>query len=59
MGGCANKNQRHGNKVWVYGVTTGAEIMIFVQAKPHLLEYVDLQMEVLDEKLLQNNLDAY
>jgi hypothetical protein len=32
----------HGNKVRVYGVTTEAEIMIHVQAKPHLLEYMDL-----------------
>jgi hypothetical protein len=32
----------HGNEVRVYGVTTEAEIMILVQAKPHLLEYMDL-----------------
>jgi hypothetical protein len=32
----------HGNKVRVYGVTTEAEFMIPVQAKPHLLEYMDL-----------------
>jgi hypothetical protein len=35
------------------------EIMILVQAKPHLLEYRDLQMEALDEERLQNDLDAY
>ena len=49
----------HGNEVWVYGVTTEAEIMIVVQAKPYLLEYVDLQMEALDEEHLRYDLDAY
>jgi hypothetical protein len=49
----------HGNEVWVYGVTTKAEIMIPVQAKPYLLEYMDLQMEALDEEHLRNELDAY
>jgi hypothetical protein len=49
----------HGNEVWVYGVTTEVEIMIHVQAKPHLLEYMDLQMEALDEECLRNDLDAY
>jgi hypothetical protein len=52
-------NVVYGNKVWVYGVTTEAEIMIPIQAKPHLLEYMDLQMEALDEKCLRNDLDAY
>jgi hypothetical protein len=32
----------HGNEIWVYGVTIEAEIMILVQAKPYLLEYMDL-----------------
>jgi hypothetical protein len=49
----------HGNEVRVYGVTTEVEIMIPVQAKPHLLEYMDLQIEALDEERLQNDLDAY
>ena len=49
----------HGNKVRVYGVTTEAEIVIVVQTNPHLLEYVDLQMEALDEEHLRNDLDAY
>jgi hypothetical protein len=49
----------HGNEVRVYGVIIEAEIMIHVQAKPHLLEYMDLQMEALDEERLQNDLDAY
>ncbi len=43
----------------MYGVKTKAEIMIAVQAKPHLLEYMDLQMEALDEEHLRNDLDAY
>ena len=49
----------HGNKVRVYGVTIEAEVQIPVIAKPHLLEYMDLQMETLDEERLQNDLDAY
>jgi hypothetical protein len=49
----------HGNKIQVYGVTTEAEIMIPVQTKPYLLEYMDLQMEALDEERLRNDLDAY
>jgi hypothetical protein len=49
----------HGNEVWVYGVTTEAKVQIPVTAKPHLLEYMDLQMEALDEERLRNNLDAY
>jgi hypothetical protein len=49
----------HGNEVWVYGVTTEAQIVIVVQTNPHLLEYVDLQMEALDEEHLRNDLDAY
>jgi hypothetical protein len=32
------------NEVWVYGVTTEAEVQIPVAVKPHLLEYMDLQM---------------
>jgi hypothetical protein len=49
----------HGNEVRVYGVTTEAEVQILVAAKPHLLEYMDLQMEALDEECLRNDLDAY
>jgi hypothetical protein len=49
----------YGNEVRVYGITSEAEIMIHVQAKPHLLEYMDLQMEALDEERLRNDLDAY
>jgi hypothetical protein len=49
----------HGNEVQVYGVTTKAEVQIPVAAKPHLLEYMDLQIEALDEERLRNDLDAY
>jgi hypothetical protein len=49
----------HGNEVRVYGVTTKAKVQIPVAAKPHLLEYMDLQMEALDEERLRNDLDAY
>ena len=43
----------------MHGVTTEAEIQIPVATKPHLQEYMDLQMEVLDEECLRNNVDAY
>jgi hypothetical protein len=49
----------HGNEIQVYGVTTEAEVQILVAAKPHLLEYMDLQMEALNEERLRNDLDAY
>jgi hypothetical protein len=49
----------HANEVRVFGMTTEAEVQIPVPAKPHLLEYMDLQMEALDEERLQNDLDAY
>jgi hypothetical protein len=49
----------HGNEVLVYGVIAEAEVQIPVTAKPHLLEYMDLQMEALDEERLRNDLDAY
>jgi hypothetical protein len=49
----------HGNEVRVYGVTIEVKIMIPVKAKPHLLEYMDLQTEALDEERLRNDLDAY
>jgi hypothetical protein len=49
----------HGNEVRVYGVTTEADVQIPVAAKPHLLVYIDLQMEALDEERLRNDLDAY
>jgi hypothetical protein len=62
MGGCANKNQSQGG-TWERssGVRCNNQggIMIPVQAKPHLLEYMDLQMEALDEERLRNDLDAY
>jgi hypothetical protein len=49
----------HGNEVQVYGVTIEEEVQIPVTAKPHLLEYMDLQMEALDEERLRNDLYAY
>jgi hypothetical protein len=49
----------YGNEVQVYGMTTEAEVQIPVATKPHLLQYMDLQMEALDEERLRNDLDAY
>ena len=42
-----------------HGVTTKAEVHIPVVAKPHLLAYMDLQIEALDKERLRNNVDAY
>jgi hypothetical protein len=42
----------YGNEVQVYSVTTEAEVQILIVAKPHLLEYMDLHMEALDEERL-------
>ena len=49
----------HGNEVQVHGVITEAEVLIPVATKPHLLKYMDLQMEALDEERLRNDVDAY
>jgi hypothetical protein len=45
-----------GNNVRVYGET---KVKIPAHAKPHLLEYIDLQMEAFDEERLRSDLDAY
>jgi hypothetical protein len=49
----------HENNVWVYGVVTEMKIKILVHAKPHLVEYIELQMEEMDDERLQSDLDAY
>ena len=49
----------HGNEVQVHGVTTEAEVQILIIAKLHLLEYMNLQMEALDEERLRNDVNAY
>jgi hypothetical protein len=49
----------HGNEVRVYGVTTEVEVQIPVAANPHLLKYMNVQMEALDEERLRNDLGAY
>ena len=63
ISGCKGINPKKygsaGNGVQVHSVTTEAKVQIPVAAKPHLLEYMDLQMEVLDEERLQNDVDAY
>jgi hypothetical protein len=48
-----------GNDVRVYGVETETKVKIPAYAKPHLLEYIDLQMEAFDEDRLRSDLDAY
>ena len=49
----------HENNVRVHGVVTEMKIKIPAHAKPHLFEYIALQMEAIDDKRLQNYLDAY
>jgi hypothetical protein len=47
------------NNIWVHGVVTETKIKILAYAKPHLVEYIELQMEAMDDEQLQRNLDAY
>jgi hypothetical protein len=42
----------HENHVRVHGVVTKTEIKIPAHAKPHLVEYIELQMEVMDDEQL-------
>jgi hypothetical protein len=41
------------------GVVQETKVKIPAHAKPHLLEYIDLQMEAFDEERLRSDLDAY
>jgi hypothetical protein len=47
------------NNVRVHGVVIETKIKIPAHAKPHLVEYIALQMEAMDDERLQNDLDAY
>jgi hypothetical protein len=49
----------HENNVRVHGVVTKMKIRIPTYAKPHLVEYIVLQIEAMDDERLQNDLDAY
>jgi hypothetical protein len=49
----------HENNIRVHGVVTEMKIKILAHAKPHLVEYIALQMEAMDDERLQNDLDAY
>jgi hypothetical protein len=49
----------HENNVRVHGVVTKTKIKIPVYTKPHLVEYIELQMEAMDDERLQSDLDAY
>jgi hypothetical protein len=49
----------HENNVPVHGELTEAKIKIPTEAKPHLVEYIALQLEEMDNERLQNDLDAY
>jgi hypothetical protein len=43
----------------VHGVVTETKFKIPTHAKPHLVEYIELQMEAMDDERLQSDLDAY
>jgi len=43
----------------VHGVQIEERVLIPQEAKRHLVEYMAMQMEDLDDERLQNNLDMY
>jgi hypothetical protein len=47
------------DNVRVRGILTKRKIKIPAYAKPHLVEYIALQMDAMDDEQLQNDLDAY
>ena len=49
----------HEINVRVHGIVTEMKIKIPAHAKPHLVEYIALQTEAMDDERLQNDLDAY
>jgi hypothetical protein len=49
----------HEDNVWVLSVLTERKIKIPAYAKPHLVEYIALQMEATNDEQLQNDLNAY
>jgi hypothetical protein len=49
----------HEKNVQVHGVVTETKIKIPAHAKPHLVEYTELQIEAMDDERLQSDLDAY
>ena len=49
----------HENNIRVHGVVTETKIKIPAHAKPYMVEYIDLQMEAIDDEQLQRDLDAY
>ena len=48
-----------GSNVTVYGVQTKEKVIIPQEVKPHLLEYIAMQIENLDDERLQNDLHIY
>jgi hypothetical protein len=54
----------HGSRGWwsvweSYSQLTERKIKIPAYVKPHLVEYIALQMEAMDDEQLQNDLNAY
>jgi hypothetical protein len=43
----------------IHGVMTETRIHIPIHAKPHMIEYIALQLEEMDNIRLQNDIDAY
>jgi hypothetical protein len=48
-----------GSNITVHGVQTEEVVVIPVEAKPHLLEYLAMQMEDLDDERLHDDLNTY
>jgi hypothetical protein len=49
----------HEDNVRVHGVLIERKIKIPAHEKPHLVEYIAVQMEAMDDERLQNDLNAY
>ena len=49
----------HENNMPVHGKLMEVKIKISTEAKPHLVEYIALQLEEMDNERLENDLDAY
>jgi hypothetical protein len=47
------------DNVRVRSVLIEWKIKILAHAKPHLVDYIALQMEAMDDEQLQNDLNAY
>lgn len=59
MEGYANIIKKWALEVLDYGVQTESQLSISNEAKPHILEYIVMRMEGMDDQRLQSELDVY